>query len=71
VPKSIKTSFGMNWILQYRFINLGTGPLFALLVAFDSGRLEVEIARELKKNGVNIYIIVASTGLTKEEIENL
>ena len=62
----------MNWILQYRFINLGTGPLFGpLLVAFDSGRLEVEIARELKKNGVNIYIIVASTGLTKEEIENL
>jgi predicted transposase/invertase (TIGR01784 family) len=32
---------------------------------------EVEIAGELKKNGVNIDIIVASTGLTKEEIENL
>ncbi len=32
---------------------------------------EVEIARELKKNGVNIDIIVASTGLTKKEIENL
>jgi hypothetical protein len=32
---------------------------------------EVEIARELKKNGVNIDIIMESTGLTKEEIENL
>ena len=32
---------------------------------------ELEIARELKKNSVNIDIIVASTGLTKEEIENL
>jgi predicted transposase/invertase (TIGR01784 family) len=32
---------------------------------------EVEIARELKKNGVNIDLIVTSTGLTKEEIESL
>ena len=32
---------------------------------------EVEIARELKKNGVNIDIIVSTTGLTKIEIENL
>jgi predicted transposase/invertase (TIGR01784 family) len=32
---------------------------------------EVDIARELKKNGVNIDIIVASTGLTKAEIEKL
>jgi predicted transposase/invertase (TIGR01784 family) len=32
---------------------------------------DVEIARELKKNGVNIDIIAASTMLTKEEIENL
>ena len=32
---------------------------------------EVEIARELKKNGVNIDIIVATTGFTKIEIENL
>jgi predicted transposase/invertase (TIGR01784 family) len=32
---------------------------------------EVEIARELKKNGVNIDIIATTTGLTKAEIENL
>jgi predicted transposase/invertase (TIGR01784 family) len=32
---------------------------------------EVEIARELKKNGINIDIIAATTGLTKAEIENL
>src|SRR6056297_1544625 len=30
-----------------------------------------EIARELKKNGVSIELIVKSTGLTKEEIEKL
>lgn len=30
-----------------------------------------EIARELKKNGVTINLIVKSTGLTKEEIEKL
>jgi len=32
---------------------------------------ELEIARELKKNGANIDLIISSTGLTKEEIENL
>jgi predicted transposase/invertase (TIGR01784 family) len=32
---------------------------------------ELQIARELKKNGVDIDLIVTSTGLTKEEIENL
>jgi predicted transposase/invertase (TIGR01784 family) len=32
---------------------------------------EVEIARELKKSGVKVDLIMASTGLTKEEIESL
>ena len=32
---------------------------------------EKEIARELKGNGVDIDLIIKSTGLTKEEIENL
>jgi predicted transposase/invertase (TIGR01784 family) len=32
---------------------------------------DIEIARELKKNGVSIDIIVKSTNLTKEEIEKL
>ena len=31
MPKSIKTSFGMNWFLQNRFINLGTGPLLRMI----------------------------------------
>jgi predicted transposase/invertase (TIGR01784 family) len=31
----------------------------------------IEIARELRKNGISIEIIIQSTGLTKEEIENL
>ncbi|MFK7799126.1 MAG: Rpn family recombination-promoting nuclease/putative transposase [Aureispira sp.] len=31
----------------------------------------IEIARELKKNGVSIEVIVQSTGLSKQEIENL
>ncbi len=41
--------------------------------AVEEGRKsrEVEIARELKKNGVNIDLIATSTGLTKQEIENL
>ena len=33
------------------------------------GRLT--IARELKKNGVELSIIIKSTGLTKEEVEQL
>jgi hypothetical protein len=32
VPKSIKTSFGIDWFLQNRFINLGTGSLFGSLL---------------------------------------
>ena len=32
---------------------------------------EVEIARELKKSGVDIGLIVTATGLTKEEIKRL
>lgn len=41
--------------------------------AVEEGRRgrELEIARELKKNGVDIDLIISSTGLTKEEIENL
>ena len=31
----------------------------------------IEIAKELKNNGVSIEIIIQSTGLTREEIENL
>jgi len=31
----------------------------------------IEIAKELKQNGVAITIIIQSTGLTKKEIENL
>jgi hypothetical protein len=31
----------------------------------------IEIAKELKKNGASIDMIVKSTGLTKEEIEKL
>jgi len=39
----------------------------------EEGREErsFEIAKELKSNGVSIEIIIQSTGLTKEEIENL
>ncbi len=46
---------------------------YALDEGKEIGRKErnVEIARELKKNGVNIDIIAASTGLTREEIEDL
>ena len=31
----------------------------------------IEIAKELKRNGVSVKIIIQSTGLSKEEIENL
>lgn len=39
----------------------------------EEGREErtLEVAKELKKNGVAIDIIARSTGLTKEEIQNL
>lgn len=42
-------------------------------IGVEEGRKkrELEIARELKKNGANIDLIMSSTGLTKEEIENL
>ncbi len=41
--------------------------------AFDKGKVEgkIEVAKNLLKNNVDIDIIVVSTGLTKEEIENL
>ncbi len=32
---------------------------------------KIETAKKLKENGVSIDIIVASTGLTKEEVEEL
>ncbi|MGB1284670.1 MAG: hypothetical protein ACPG44_09455, partial [Polaribacter sp.] len=31
----------------------------------------IEIAKELKRNGVSVKIIIQSTGLSKEGIENL
>ena len=39
----------------------------------EEGREErnIEIARELKKNGVSILIIQKSTGLSEKEIKNL
>lgn len=39
----------------------------------DEGKREgkIEIAKSLLKNNVDINIIIASTGLTKEEIEML
>ncbi len=32
---------------------------------------DIEIARELKRNGVSMDVIALSTGLTKEQIEKL
>jgi predicted transposase/invertase (TIGR01784 family) len=32
---------------------------------------EIQIAKELKKNGISIDVIEKSTGLTKEQIEKL
>ena len=49
----------------------------AMETAKTEGRLEgasereVEIARELKKNGVLIDVIEKSTGLTRDQIEKL
>jgi len=39
----------------------------------EDGRKEERqtIAKELKKNGVALHLIVKSTGLTKEEVEKL
>ena len=39
----------------------------------EEGREErnIEIAKELKKNGISVEIIIQSTGLSKKEIENL
>jgi len=41
--------------------------------AFDEGKMEgkIEVAKSLKQNGISIDIIAVTTGLTKEEIENL
>ena len=41
--------------------------------AFDEGKIEgkIEVAKSLKQNGISIDIIAVTTGLTKEEIENL
>ena len=45
--------------------------------AFDEGKLEgklertLEVAKQLKENGVTVDIIVKATGLSKEEIEQL
>lgn len=41
--------------------------------AFDEGKIEgkIEVAKSLKQNGISIDIIALTTGLTKEEIENL
>jgi predicted transposase/invertase (TIGR01784 family) len=41
--------------------------------ARDEGKIEgkIEVAKELKKNGVSIDVIVKSTGLSKEEIAKL
>jgi predicted transposase/invertase (TIGR01784 family) len=41
--------------------------------AFSDGKMEgkMEVAKQLKDNGVNIEIIIKSTGLTKKEIEKL
>lgn len=41
--------------------------------SFEEGRKEERIllAKEFIKNGVSIEIVMKSTGLTKEEIENL
>ena len=39
----------------------------------EQGRKErnIEIAKELKKNGISVDIIMQSTGLSKEEIDKL
>ncbi len=39
----------------------------------EEGREErnIEIAKELKNNGISIEVIMQSTGLSKKEIENL
>jgi predicted transposase/invertase (TIGR01784 family) len=41
--------------------------------AYEDGKKEkeIEIAKNLKKQGVDIQIIITATGLTKEEIENI
>ena len=45
--------------------------------AFDEGKIEgklegkLEVAKSLKQNGISIDMIAVTTGLTKEEIENL
>ena len=41
--------------------------------SFEEGQIEKakEIAKTLKKEGINLEIIVKSTGLSKEEIEGL
>jgi predicted transposase/invertase (TIGR01784 family) len=49
--------------------------------AFDEGKIEgkiegqiegkIEVAKSLKQNGISIDLIAVTTGLTKEEIENL
>ncbi len=46
---------------------------YAVETAFDDGRNKAafEIAKNLKNIGVNIEIIINSTGLTKDEIEKL
>ena len=45
--------------------------------AWEEGKIEgkiegkTEVAKNLLKNGVSMEIFIASTGLSKEEIENL
>jgi predicted transposase/invertase (TIGR01784 family) len=41
--------------------------------AYEDGKKEkeIEIAKNLKKQGLDIKIIITATGLTKEEIENI
>ncbi len=81
-PKELREAFEVANQMSWSKEELEAYDARGIYIQDERGRIEyameegmkvreVEIAGELKKNGVNIDIIVASTGLTKEEIENL
>ena len=56
-----------------RYINPGSDLKMVVNTSFEEGEKSksLEIAKNLKENGVDFEIIVKSTGLSKEEIEKL
>jgi predicted transposase/invertase (TIGR01784 family) len=81
-PKELREAFEVANQMSWSKEELEAYDARGIYIQDERGRIEyameegmkvreVEIARDLKKNGVNIDIIAASTGLIKEEIENL